>query len=203
MKILRMLMASLQAGNELMPFPVCNEVITAANPVPSTIHDDPVAPGSFLFSEETDESIVDGQKSKVKSQNSKGGHSHAADRTLNNLPRVNDELALEDGEQIRKDIPRWLVNDDLAAFTQVESSDSHRNELSVTSAHNSQLITHNPRFTNFPTLCTLTLNKFSQFIFSQFFILSEFFSTKKICAEKTLLQPIPLINRQTINQNCK
>src|ERR1700748_1529276 len=107
MKILRMLMALLQAGKKLLPFPVCNEVITAVNPEPSTIHNDPVPAGSFLFLEEVDESKVKGQKSKVKSQESEEDHSHAAERT-NQLPRVNDELAIEDEQRKGKNIPRWL-----------------------------------------------------------------------------------------------
>ena len=119
MKILALLKELLQKGNWLIPVPVYSRVITnVANPVPFTINNDPVFAGSFLFAVDSRESGVGSSESGVGSSESTEKNP-SSQNEKKELPNVNDELAIENNEQKRKDIPRWLVNDDLAAFTAV------------------------------------------------------------------------------------
>ena len=119
MKILGLLTELLKRGRGFLSVPgFTGGVTTTVNPVPFHINNDPVCAGSFLFSVDSRESIVDGQKSEGEVDSPQSIVDSQKSNKKKNSPNINDELA-QDAEQKRKNIPRWLVNDDLAAFSAV------------------------------------------------------------------------------------
>ncbi len=93
---------------------------TTVNPVPSIIDNDARRPyASFLFAEGSDSPMVNGEwpMDDKKTQ--------PIDDSKKEIPTVNDELGQKKPGSINE-VPRWLVNDDLAACGGVESDESRR-----------------------------------------------------------------------------
>ena len=120
------------------------------DPIPFIIYDDPNVKGSFLFVEESEESIVDSRESGVGSQESIGDKPQITANNKKQGANVNDELAIEYHPQPAIDKPRWLVNDDLAACTLIGNRQPAIGD-GQSAIHNSQFTIHNTTTDNSST----------------------------------------------------